>query len=114
MGISYRMSRLRAAATLVCAVVSSGFTAAQPLPVLDVVVGNNFGHLPMFIGAEKGIFKAHGVDVRLKVVNTGTDMVNAMQKREVQVGDMSVTTFLKPRHPRDPFPMTRLTTPDAP
>src|SRR5258708_24024632 len=103
MGISYRMSRLRAAATLVCAVVSSGFTAAQPLPVLDVVVGNNFGHLPMFIGAEKGIFKAHGVDVRLKVVNTGTDMVNAMQKREVQVGDMSVTTFLKARHAGDPF-----------
>ncbi|MGZ5584963.1 MAG: ABC transporter substrate-binding protein [Usitatibacter sp.] len=76
---------------------------AQPLPVLDVVVGNNFGHLPMFVGVEKGFFKAHGVDVHLKVVNTGTDMVNAMQKREVQVGDMSVTTFLKARHAGDPF-----------
>jgi len=52
----------------------------------------------MFVGAEKGIFRKHGVEVRLKVVNTGTDMVNAMQKREVQVGDMSVTTFLKARH----------------
>src|SRR5712671_7930955 len=113
MGISYRMSRLRAAATLVCAVVSSGFTAAQPLPVLDVVVGNNFGHLPMFIGAEKGIFKAHGVDVRLKVVNTGTDMVNAMQKREVQVGDMSVTTFLKARHAGDPFRVIGIIQSDA-
>ncbi len=113
MGISYRMSRLRAAATLVCAVVSSGFTAAQPLPVLDVVVGNNFGHLPMFIGAEKGIFKAHGVDVRLKVVNTGTDMVNAMQKREVQVGDMSVTTFLKARHAGDPFRVIGIIMSDA-
>ena len=113
MGISYRMSRLRAAATLVCAVVSPGFTAAQPLPVLDVVVGNNFGHLPMFIGAEKGIFKAHGVDVRLKVVNTGTDMVNAMQKREVQVGDMSVTTFLKARHAGDPFRVIGIIMSDA-
>src|SRR5260221_10808341 len=107
------MSRLRAAATLVCAVVSAGFTAAQPLPVLDVVVGNNFGHLPMFIGAEKGILKAHGVDVRLKVVNTGTDMVNAMQKREVQVGDMSVTTFLKARHAGDPFRVIGIIMSDA-
>src|SRR2546422_897450 len=75
----------------------------KPLPALDVVVGNNFGHLPMFVGVEKGLFKKHGVEVRLKVVNTGTDMVNAMEKREVQVGDMSVTTFLKARHGGDPF-----------
>ena len=27
------------------------------LPKLDVVIANNFGHLPMFIGAEKGFFK---------------------------------------------------------
>jgi ABC-type nitrate/sulfonate/bicarbonate transport system substrate-binding protein len=77
--------------------------AAQGTPAVDVVVGNNFGHLPMFVGVEKGFFKKHGVDVRLKVVNTGTDMVNAMQKREVQAGDMSVTTFLKARHGGDPF-----------
>jgi len=81
----------------------AGMTSAQQLPVVDVVIGNNFGHLPMFIGVEKGFFKKHGVDVRLKVVNTGTDMVNAMQKREVQIGDMSVTTFLKARHGGDPF-----------
>src|SRR2546427_7227740 len=65
-------------------------TAQQP-PVVDVVIGNNFGHLPMFVGVEKGFFKKHGVDVRLKVVNTGSDMVAAMQKGEVQAGDMSVT-----------------------
>ncbi len=81
----------------------AGMTSAQQLPVVDVVIGNNFGHLPMFVGVEKGFFKKHGVDVRLKVVNTGTDMVNAMQKREVQIGDMSVTTFLKARHGGDPF-----------
>jgi len=78
-------------------------TSAAAQAPLDVVVGNNFGHLPMFVGADKGLFRQHGVDVRLKVVNTGTDMVNAMQKREVQIGDMSVTTFLKARHGGDPF-----------
>ena len=93
-----------AACTLLAWVaVFAGAAAAQQLPVVDAVIGNNFGHLPMFVGVEKGFFKKHGVDVRLKVVNTGTDMVNAMQKREVQIGDMSVTTFLKARHGGDPF-----------
>src|SRR5256885_7973237 len=77
--------------------------AAHPRPVVDVVIGNNCGHLPMVVGVEKGFFKKHGVDVHLKVVNTGSDMVAAMQKREVQIGDMSVTTFLKARHGGDPF-----------
>ena len=90
-------------ALLVWALALSGAAAAQPLPVVDVVIGNNFGHLPMFVGVEKGFFKKHGVDVHLKVVNTGSDMVAAMQKREVQIGDMSVTTFLKARHGGDPF-----------
>jgi ABC-type nitrate/sulfonate/bicarbonate transport system substrate-binding protein len=92
-------------ALLACAagVITSAAAAEQGMPALDVVIGNNFGHLPMFVGVDKGFFKKHGVDVRLKVVNTGTDMVNAMQKREVQIGDMSVTTFLKARHAGEPF-----------
>jgi ABC-type nitrate/sulfonate/bicarbonate transport system substrate-binding protein len=87
--------------------------AAQAPPVVDVVIGNNFGHLPMFVGVDKGFFKKHGLDVRLKVVNTGTDMVNAMQKREVQIGDMSVTTFLKARHAGDPFRVIAIIMNDA-
>src|SRR6266567_4231149 len=86
---------------------------AQPLPVVEAVIGNNFGHLPMFVGVEKELFKKHGVDVHLKVVNTGTDMVNAMQKREVQIGDMSVTTFLKARHGGDPFKVIGMVMNDA-
>jgi ABC-type nitrate/sulfonate/bicarbonate transport system substrate-binding protein len=68
---------------------------SEQLPRLDVVIGNNFGHLPMFVGAEKNIFKKHGIDARMKVVDIGTDMVNAMHNGEAQIGDMSVTTFLK-------------------
>jgi sulfonate transport system substrate-binding protein len=86
---------------------------AQKIPVLDAVIGNNFGHLPMFVGVEKGFFKKYDVDVRLKVVNTGTDMVNAMQKREVQIGDMSVTTFLKARHAGEPFKVIGIIMNDA-
>jgi ABC-type nitrate/sulfonate/bicarbonate transport system substrate-binding protein len=87
--------------------------ASQQMPAVDVVIGNNFGHLPMFVGAEKGFFKKHGIDVRLKVVNTGSDMVSAMQKREVQIGDMSVTTFLKARHAGDPFKVIGIIMNDA-
>ena len=76
---------------------------AQTMPTMEAVIGNNFGHLPMFVGVEQGLFRKHGIDVKLKVVNTGTDMVNAMHKNEVQIGDMSVTTFLKARHDGSPF-----------
>src|SRR5205085_7685324 len=95
------------------ALTVSGCALAQALPAIDVVIGNNFGHLPMFVAVEKGFFKKHGVDVRLKVVNTGTDMVSAMQKREVQIGDMSVTTFLKARHAGDPFKVIGIIMNDA-
>src|SRR5215472_8714468 len=33
---------------------------------LDVVIGNNFGHLPMFVGAEKGIFEKPGIEAHMK------------------------------------------------
>jgi ABC-type nitrate/sulfonate/bicarbonate transport system substrate-binding protein len=86
---------------------------AQSPPVLEAVIGNNFGHLPMFVGVEKGLFRKHGIDLKLRVVNTGTDMVNAMTKREVQIGDMSVTTFLKARHGGSPFTVIALIMNDA-
>lgn len=92
-------------ATVALAAALSGGCATTPQPpvAMEAVIGNNFGHLPMFVGVDKGLFKKHGIDLKLKVVNTGTDMVNAMTKREVQIGDMSVTTFLKARHAGSPF-----------
>lgn len=83
------------------------------LPRLDVVIGNNFGHLPMFVGVEKGIFKNHGIDAHMKVVDTGTDMVNAMHNGEAQIGDMSVTTFLKAVHSGEPFKVIGIIMNDA-
>jgi ABC-type nitrate/sulfonate/bicarbonate transport system substrate-binding protein len=37
------------------------------------------------------------------VVDTGTDMVNAMHDGRAQIGDMSVTTYLKAVHSGEPF-----------
>src|SRR6266851_3023022 len=86
---------------------------SRELPRLDVVIGNNFGHLPMFVGAERGIFKRHGIDAHMKVVDTGTDMVNAMHNGEAQIGDMSVTTFLKAVHSGEPFKVVGIIMNDA-
>ena len=83
------------------------------LPKLDVVIANNFGHLPMFIGAEKGFFKEHGVDASFRVLDTGTDMVNALHNGEAQVGDMSTTTYLKAVHADNPFLVIGLIMNDA-
>ena len=83
------------------------------LPRLDVVIGNNFGHLPMFIGAEKGFFAKHGVDAKMLVVDTGTDMVNAMHDGRAQIGDMSTTTYLKAVHAGEPFKVIGLIMNDA-
>ncbi len=102
-----------AGTALAAAVLFATAAAAQGMPSVDVVVGNNFGHLPMFVGVEKGLFKKHGVDVKLKVVNIGSQMVGYMKKREVQFGDMSVTTFLKARHDGDPFRVVGIIMSDA-
>jgi ABC-type nitrate/sulfonate/bicarbonate transport system substrate-binding protein len=88
-------------------------TGSGQLARLDVVIGNNFGHLPMFVGAEKGIFTKHGIDANMKVVDTGTDMVNAMHNGEAQIGDMSVTTFLKAVHSGEPFKVIGIIMNDA-
>jgi ABC-type nitrate/sulfonate/bicarbonate transport system substrate-binding protein len=67
----------------------------------------------MFIGAEKGFFAKHGVDAKMLVVDTGTDMVNAMHDGRAQIGDMSTTTYLKAVHAGEPFKVIGLIMNDA-
>src|SRR5258706_8598529 len=87
---------------------------SRELPRLDVVIGNNFGHLPMFVGAEKGILEKHGIDHQMKVGDPGPEMVNAMHNGKAQVGDMSLTTFLKAVHSGEPFKVIGIIKNDAP
>ena len=48
-----------------------------------------------------------------RVVDTGTDMVNALHNGEAQVGDMSTTTYLKAVHAGNPFQVIGLIMNDA-
>jgi ABC-type nitrate/sulfonate/bicarbonate transport system substrate-binding protein len=66
---------------------------AQPPAVLTAAVGSNMNHVPSFVGVEKGIFLKHGVDVKLKTLNTGQEMSKALQAGEVQVIGSAYSNF---------------------
>ena len=87
--------------------------AQQQATPVNIVLGSNLGHLPILVGAEKGLFAKHGIDLKLKVVNNGSEMVAAMKKGDVELGNMSVTTFIKARHEGDPFQVIALVMNDA-
>ena len=65
------------------------------------------------VGVEKGLFLKHGIDLKLKVVNNGDQMVAAMRANEVELADMSVTTFIKARQEGDPWQVVGLIMNDA-
>jgi ABC-type nitrate/sulfonate/bicarbonate transport system substrate-binding protein len=64
---------------IVAAVILAGSPAAQQPAVLSAAVGSNMNHVPSFVGVEKGIFLKHGIDLKLKVLNTGQEMAKALQ-----------------------------------
>jgi ABC-type nitrate/sulfonate/bicarbonate transport system substrate-binding protein len=66
---------------------------AQPPQQLAAAIGANMNHVPSFVGVEKGIFLKHGVDVKLKLLNTGQEMSKALQAGEVQVIGSAFSNF---------------------
>jgi len=54
---------------------------------------NNMNHLPEFVGVEKGIFVKHGIDLKLKVLNAGAEVMRAFQAGDAQFLAMSPTTM---------------------
>jgi ABC-type nitrate/sulfonate/bicarbonate transport system substrate-binding protein len=86
-----RTGSLAVALLLVAAVAWS--VAAQSPTVLHAAVGNNMNHVPSFVGVEKGIFLKHGIDLKLKVLNTGQEMSKALQAGEVQIIGSAFSNF---------------------
>ena len=62
----------------------TGWTAQEKVIEAVAAVGNNFNHVPSFVGVEKGIFLKHGIDLKLKVLVSGVEMVKAVQAGEAQ------------------------------
>lgn len=69
---------------LALALAVTASAPAQQASVLTAAIGANMNHVPSFVGVEKGIYLKHGVDVKLKLLNTGQEMAKALQAGEVQ------------------------------
>jgi sulfonate transport system substrate-binding protein len=78
---------------IVAAATLAGGAVAQAPAVLTAAVGNNMNHVPSFVGVEKGIFLKHGVDVKLKVLNTGQEMAKALQAGEAEIIGSAYSNF---------------------
>ena len=57
----------------------------------------------MFISADEGLFKEHGVDASFKVVDTGTDIVNALHNGRSAGRRYQRHHRLKAVHASNPF-----------
>jgi NitT/TauT family transport system substrate-binding protein len=49
---------------------------------------------PFFVAEEQGLFAAHGVDADVRLVGTNTEIIEAMQRGEILVGSLPVTTVI--------------------
>jgi len=59
------------------------------VPVLRMGTGNNVMNTPWFIGVEKGLFLKQGVDVKVRLFNTGSEIQTALQAGELEIGNAS-------------------------
>jgi ABC-type nitrate/sulfonate/bicarbonate transport system substrate-binding protein len=87
------MKRLVTLGVIALVAVFSWSATAQAPAVLTAAVGGNMNHVPSFVGVEKGIFLKHGVDVKLKVLNTGQEMSKALQAGEAQIIGSAFSNF---------------------
>ncbi len=72
-------------------VLAAAPPAAQDksLPVLRMGTGNNVMNTQWFIAVEKGLFLKHGVDVKVKLFNTGSEIQTALQAGDLEIGNAS-------------------------
>jgi len=88
------MTRMPSVAVVVALFVAVAWSASAQAPtVLNAAVGSNMNHVPSFVGVEKGIFLKHGIDVKLKLLNTGQEMSKALQAGEVEIIGSAYSNF---------------------
>jgi len=63
---------------------AGGVLTAVASPVLAIA------HTPSFVGVEKGLFLKYGLDLKLKILGSGQEVVKALQAGELQFGAAAV------------------------
>ncbi len=79
-------------AGLAAALLPRMVTAGEA-PVLTLGATNNISSVVAFVGVERGLFLKHGLDVKVKVFNTGQEMVKALQAGEINANPAAVSNF---------------------
>ena len=74
-------------------VAGTGGVAQEKVYQGAAAVGNNMNHVPSFVGVEKGIFLKNGIDLKLKVLSTGQEMMKAVQAGEAQFLGSAYSNF---------------------
>lgn len=87
------MMHVLAVALVTALLAVTGLAQAQSPVPLAAAVGSNMNHVPSFVGVEKGIFLKHGIDMKLKVLNTGQEMSKALQAGEVEIIGSAYSNF---------------------
>ncbi|MCC7105869.1 MAG: ABC transporter substrate-binding protein [Chloroflexi bacterium] len=67
--------------------------AAGPVETLSVGVANNILYAPWFIGVDKGIFLKHGLDVKIRILDSGPAVAKGIQVGELDTGVSAMTTL---------------------
>ncbi len=72
--------------------IASGAATAQPLPV-TIGAATSVDHAAIFVGVEKGFFSKNGLDARVKVYETGVEMINGLLSGAQQINVMGGIPF---------------------
>jgi len=79
--------------TLVMLIGWAPAALGQGLRQFTLATVNNMNHVPEFVGVEKGIFVRHGVDLKIKVLNSGAETMRAFQGGDAQFITVTPTTL---------------------
>jgi len=66
---------------------AGGVLTAVASPVLAIA------HTPSFVGVEKGLFLKYGLDLKLKILGSGQEVVKALQAGELQFGAAAYSNY---------------------
>src|SRR4051794_12236084 len=77
---------------LALAMASTAF--GQALPKVIYVGSTWYGHAPIWVGIDKGLFKNEGFDVEFRLVQGSVDRVNAIASGNAQFGSIGLVGVL--------------------
>jgi ABC-type nitrate/sulfonate/bicarbonate transport system substrate-binding protein len=68
---------------------------AMELPTVKLVYWRSIDDLPLYVGVEKGFFKAAGVDVRLEYIKGEPNALAAVLRGDINGGYISLASLIK-------------------